>query len=267
LESELLRRHATEVQRKNTELDEARLRAERALSLAEEKIRIRSEFVLMINHELRTPLTSVVTGAELLRSNEMEESERMAILEMMTSDGSRLLGIIDQILSVARIENNGLSKDLAVIPIGELCTALSAEFVESTDTAVIAAKTDLNALLMVVRSLADNARIHGSSEVKVQCSTKPTIEPDLLVGSRPTAAVFISVMDDGPGIDRDFLPRIFEKFEKSSFSSGTGLGLYMTKVIMEALEGSVAVQTSKDGTTFELAIPAVRAPTLAGVRA
>jgi len=65
------------------------------------------------------------------------------------------------------------------------------------------------------------------------------------------------VSDDGPGIDRRFLPRIFEKFEKSSFSSGTGLGLYLARMIIEAIGGSLSVQTSPAGSTFQISLPAV----------
>jgi two-component system OmpR family sensor kinase len=65
------------------------------------------------------------------------------------------------------------------------------------------------------------------------------------------------VEDDGPGIDPHFLPRAFEKFEKHSSSSGTGLGLYMARLMVEALDGSISVSTSPSGTTFQIAVPAV----------
>jgi two-component system OmpR family sensor kinase len=91
--------------------------------------------------------------------------------------------------------------------------------------------------------------------VSVGCSTRPQLEPQLEVGDRPQGAVFITVTDNGPGIDHEFLPRIFEKFEKSGFSSGTGLGLYMARMIIEALEGSLSVRTSSAGTTFQISVP------------
>jgi len=68
-EAELLRQQSTELEQHNRQLAAAQAEAERALALAEEKNRIRAEFVLIINHELRTPLTTVVTGAELLNEN------------------------------------------------------------------------------------------------------------------------------------------------------------------------------------------------------
>ena len=260
-ESEIHRINSIELSRANSSLEEARHQAEEALALAEEKIRIRSEFVLMINHELRTPLTSVVTGAELLRSRDMSDSDKTALLDAMVADGSRLQEIIDQILAVARIENRGLSYELTDVPLAEMVHALTlaqpAAHVEiELNGAAATVNTDVGALCLVVGSLVDNAFTHGAQAVAVDCALTPRIDPQIEVGERPDSAIYVTVSDDGPGIDHEFLPRIFEKFEKSSFSSGTGLGLYMARMIVEALEGSLAVQTSHDGTTFQISIPA-----------
>jgi len=260
-ESEIHRINSMELSRANTNLEQARHQAEEALALAEEKIRIRSEFVLMINHELRTPLTSVVTGAELLRSRDLAEADRTALLDAMVADGSRLQEIIDQILAVARIENRGLSYELTDVPVEEMVQALSlaqpaARAETQLEGATGTVNTDLGALCLVVGSLVDNAFTHGAKAVAVGCALTPRVDPQIEVGDRPASAIYVTVSDDGPGIDHEFLPRIFEKFEKSSFSSGTGLGLYMARMIVEALEGSLAVQTSHDGTSFQISIPA-----------
>lgn len=259
MESELLRAHSRELEETNSKLAEARRAAELALDLAEEKMRIRSEFVLMINHELRTPLTSVVTGAELVRDGGLGEDDRLEVLESIVTHGRRLKEIIDQILAVARIENRGLNYELGDIPIDQVRSALDA-----TDAGVAAAfadgmtvQTDLGALTLVVSSLMDNAHTHGASNVDVACAAQPLIETILEVGRRPEPAVYVTVSDDGPGIDLHFLPRVFEKFEKNSFSSGTGLGLYMVRLMVDALGGSVGVTTSSNGTTFQVALPAV----------
>jgi signal transduction histidine kinase len=219
----------------------------------------------MINHELRTPLTSVVTGAELLRSTELSDPDRSVVLDSMVADGARLQEIIDQILAVARIENRGLSYELTDVPLNDVCAAVAsahpaaAQIVPAESHPDIAVRTDLGALGLVVASLVDNALTHGATSITVGCSATAQIAAQLEVGRRPEEAVFITITDDGPGIDRAFLPRIFEKFEKSSFSSGTGLGLYMARMIIEALEGSLSVQTSPAGSTFQISIPIVTA--------
>jgi len=265
LESEILRTNSIELTRANASLEQARHQAEEALALAEEKIRIRSEFVLMINHELRTPLTSVVTGAELLRSRNLSDMDQSALLDAMVADGSRLQEIIDQILAVARIENRGLSYELTEVPFEQVCRALesahsAASTIHDPDSGSgLSVKTDIGALCLVVGSLVDNAFTHGAHQVSIGCEPRPQVRPQLVVGDHPESAIFITVADDGPGIDHRFLPRIFEKFEKSSFSPGTGLGLYMTRMIVEALEGSLSVETSPAGTTFQISIPATPA--------
>lgn len=262
-ESKLLRRHADELARANVDLEEARHEAERALELAEEKIRIRSEFVLMINHELRTPLTSVITGANLLRDDDLAPADRRQLLEAMVEDGTRLQEMIDQILAVARIENKGLSYELGETSLGDLLDALAPtqadlEPLDGRDSHAHVL-TDVSAVSLVVSSLADNARTHGASGVTISCGLERKVDPMVEVGREPQPAVYVTVRDDGPGIDVAFLPRIFEKFEKSSFSSGTGLGLYMARTIVDALDGSIAVETSAHGTAFEIALPAVGA--------
>lgn len=256
-ESELLRKHADELATANLGLERARHKAEKALELAEEKIRIRSEFVLMINHELRTPLTSVITGAKLLQDQALGPIDRRHVLEAMVADGTRLQEMIDQILAVARIENRGLSYELGSTSLGALSAALSTGNVrvESRADPTLQALTDPNAVALVVGSLAENARTHGAHRVSIAVDTEKHIEPMVEEGSEPEPAIYIAVADDGPGIDAHFLPRVFEKFEKSSFNSGTGLGLYMARRIVEALDGSIAVSSSSTGTTFQIALP------------
>jgi len=256
-ESEMLRTHSRELEEANAKLAAARRKAERALALAEEKMRIRSEFVLMINHELRTPLTSVVTGAELLQDETLSSEELAEVIDSMVSNGKRLNEIIDQILAVARIENRGFVSELATVPLKEACTAVRVDGMgDFADPNTVSVLTDVRTLRLVIASLADNARTHGASHVVVRCSPEPTIEPLLELGDRPQSSVFFTVSDDGPGIDLAFLPRAFEKFEKNSFSSGTGLGLYMVRLMVDGLGGSVGVDTTPKGTTFQIALPA-----------
>lgn len=257
VESELLRSHSRELEEANVKLAEARRKAERALTLAEEKMRIRSEFVLMINHELRTPLTTVVTGAELMRDAGLTVAERREVLDSMVAHGERLNEIIDQILAVARIENRGLSYEMEDVPLEQVCAATGATAGEGIRSlGSIAVQTDVGTLSLILASLADNARTHGASRVEVRCGVQPSVDAMVEIGKRPATAVFFSVIDDGPGIDPHFLPRAFEKFEKNSFSSGTGLGLYMVRLMVDGLGGSIAVETSAEGSTFQVAVPA-----------
>jgi len=246
----------------NVELGTARAQAERALALAEETNRIRSEFVLMINHELRTPLTSVVTGTELLRDlgDSMTELERNALLDDVLADGRRLSALISQMLTVARIENQGLAYVTRPIPIRSVTAELEAAapristgIVEAVADAVV--ETDPEGLMLLLCSLADNAFTHGASKVEVRAGDTLGFEPMAEVGERPENGVFFHVVDDGPGIAPDFIDRAFEKFEKTGRASGTGLGLYLARMMVEAVGGSISVETGSEGTVMAVGIP------------
>jgi signal transduction histidine kinase len=256
----LLRGHAAELDARNRELDEARRAAVKALALAGEKSRIRSEFVHMINHELRTPLTSVVTGSELLRSGVLGEDERLQLLDDLVDDARRLQKMIAQMLTVAGLENRGLDSTLRPVPMAEVVGDLTRSFtsmgVDVDDDVVVLA--DRNVLSQLVAGLVENAYTHGAGTVRVASASTLPFRPFLEVGSRPDPAVFLLVADDGPGIDPSFLPRAFEKFEKHGRGSGTGLGLYAARIMAEALDGSLAVTSSPRGTTIAVAVRAAR---------
>jgi|GEM_PF-948635 len=263
-EAELLRQQSTELEQHNRQLAAAQAEAERALALAEEKNRIRAEFVLMINHELRTPLTTVVTGAELLMENpDLTDQERSNLLRQMTSDGHRLQEMIGQMLTVARIENWGLSVKLHDFAISDLLDDLEQRyprlrvdrhFLDQVSIPV-EVQTDPTTLTYVLTSLIDNALTHGANRVTLRAMPDLPFDPIWEVGQTPAQAAFLLVEDYGPGIDPDFLPHAFEKFEKHSRSSGTGLGLFMARTMIEALGGSLAVETSQRGTTMAVAVP------------
>ncbi|HEY7704240.1 MAG TPA: HAMP domain-containing sensor histidine kinase [Acidimicrobiia bacterium] len=273
LEAEFLRRRSDELEEHNDSLREARAQAERALALAEETNRIRAEFVLMINHELRTPLTSVVTGTELLRMNSILDSkERQDLLDEMVVDGHRLQEMIAQMLTVARIENRGLSYSLREVPLVEVLAVIAEKHPSlplRLDDEFMAPRvrlrTDPDTLAQLVSSLADNAVTHGAARVVIICSERLPFSPMLQVGEPPQDATYFLICDDGPGIDPGFLPRAFEKFEKHSRSSGTGLGLYVAKMMIQAMGGSIAVSTSPHGTIMAVAVATVPAQVPAGV--
>lgn len=272
LEAEFLRRQSEALQEHNRELEMARAETEAALALAEEKNRIRSEFVLMINHELRTPLTGVVTGARLLQGDRALSAEVRQIVDDMIRDGERLESIIGQILAVARVENRGLEVVPVNMRLSELMARLgrahrSVEFrvddqLAERDPVVI---TDATTLAQLVAGLADNALTHGAERVWVDVADRLPATPHLVIGAQPARAVHVIVTDNGPGIDREFLPRAFDKFAKSSRSSGTGLGLHFSKMMAESIGASIAVHTTDGGTWMAVGIPLVQKPVMAEV--
>ena len=261
LERHYLERRSTELEEHNTLLDEARSKAERALALAEETNRIRSEFVLMINHELRTPLTSIVTGSELLAGNweELEPTTRLTLLHDVVADGRRLKELITQMLVVARIENRSLQYELRHVRTDTLRSRLAGLSPRTTlwhsDTDLAPLLTDVDTLAHLIVSLADNARTHGASQVAIKVLEHLPFDPMVEVGTRPKEALYFLISDNGPGIESEFVSHIFEKFEKRGRASGTGLGLYLAKLMVEGIEGSISVSTGEGGTVMAVGVP------------
>jgi len=233
----------------------------KALEAEQETNRIRSEFVLMINHELRTPLTSVVTGAELLIDDSLAVDDRRQLVEDMIRDGHRLDGLIGQMLTVARVENRGLSYNLRRTTVQGVLEMLRRTgdggrlTVGGDHLADEVVNTDPQALIQLLLSLADNAITHGATRVTVEVERSFPLRSMQAVGEEPKPALYFLVRDNGPGIDHDFLPRAFDKFEKQSRSSGTGLGLYLARLMAEAIEGSIMVHTTPGGTVMAVAVP------------
>ncbi|MEX2322786.1 MAG: HAMP domain-containing sensor histidine kinase [Acidimicrobiia bacterium] len=257
-EAKELEMRADELAQHNRSLSEARSAAERALALAEEKNRIRSEFVLMINHELNTPLTGVVTSAELMAAHpDMSAEDRQHLVNAMIQQGDLLKRLVSRMLTLARLENRGLGYSLRPVSGDALIADLSS--VARSDIADPPASwsvmTDPEGMASVLSAFVENALTHGGDTVRIAFTEGLLFEPDLTIGEPPHDGRYVVVSDDGPGIDPDFLPRIFEKFEKRSDSPGTGLGLYLARLMVEAMGGSIAVTTGPTGSSIAVGGP------------
>jgi len=227
---------------------------------------IRRDFVANVSHELKTPIASIKGFVETLldgASQNPQDAERF--LRIVAKQADRLNSIIEDLLSLAKIEQ---SKEEATLPLtaGPVKTILDAAVYDcqttaaerdirvsvSCDNAVIA---DMNAHLLeqAVVNLLDNAIKYSDpgDEVLVTARATPT-------------EVFIAVTDQGCGIDKDHLPRLFERFyrvdkARSRKLGGTGLGLAIVKHIVLAHGGKVTVEsTPGEGSTFTIHLPAVR---------
>ncbi len=258
-----LRQRAGDLELHNVELEKARQETERALELAEEKNRIRTEFVLMINHELRTPLTGVVTGARLLTDSINLDLDEKDLIEDVIANGERLEALLGQMLAVARAENRGLTTHPVEQSLSAVMDRLRrahrlapTSMTEGLGINPIDVTTDATTLAQLVASLVDNAYTHGAERVEVVVTDTIPNRVHHQIGRRPLPAVYVAVIDDGPGIDLGFLPRAFEKYEKHSPTSGTGLGLYMARMMVESIGASLSVITSAKGTVMAIGIPA-----------
>jgi two-component system phosphate regulon sensor histidine kinase PhoR len=263
--------------------------------------RTRVDFLANASHELRTPLASLSGFIETLRGHAKEDAgARERFLGIMQSQAERMRRLIDDLLSLSRIELNEhiapserVDLAAAVMDVVDAVTPLARERGVTLDTRLplrgALVVGDRDQLVQVVQNLVDNAlkysrdggviRIAVSEGLAAEAAAAPRrpdaarlalLTPDLPQG--PYAALVVS--DEGPGIAREKLPRLTERFyrvegQKSGERSGTGLGLAIVKHIANRHRGGLAVESGEGkGTTFTAyfpQVPASAAPAQPGV--
>ncbi|HEU4411016.1 MAG TPA: ATP-binding protein [Polyangiaceae bacterium] len=249
----------------NAQLYEAAQRAaraaERAAEAAEEANRIKDEFLATVSHELRTPLNAIVGWASILRQQPSGPGLAKAI-EVIDRNARAQVKIVDDILDVSRIVTGKLRLELRPTDLA----AVAAEAIEvvrpSAEAKAIAIEFDPGPgpsamvgdperLQQVVWNLLSNA---------VKFTDPPgTIRVEL---GREASTIVLRIADSGRGIDRDFLPFVFERFKQADSSTtrrfgGLGLGLALVRHIVELHGGVVGVESGGPGkgATFHVTLP------------
>jgi PAS domain S-box-containing protein len=238
-----------------------------AKEAAERANAAKSEFMSRMSHELRTPLNSVLGFAQILEM-ELKGSDELEMVGYIHNSGKYLLELINEVLDISRIESGHISVMIEPIVLQdlekeciELVTPQANEFGVTIfsqldyDFQVLG---DQQRLKQVLLNLLSNAikynRPHGS--VTITCAPKPR------------SKVRLSVCDTGPGISPDLLERLFTPFDRldaeTSGIEGTGLGLALSKGLIEAIGGSIGVESKVGhGSTFWIELPNVKAPKVA----
>ena len=224
--------------------------------------RIRRDFVANASHELRTPLTSIRGFVEALEDGGLEETEvAKRFLSRVRANADRMASLVDDLLELSRLESGAQPSSLEPLD----CRAVAADVVASF--AKIAARKSIalnSALAPAPEVLSDGDRLRRILEHLVDNALKYT--PD---GGRVTVrvaaegeAVLVSVEDTGPGISKEHLPRLFERFyrvdtARSRELGGTGLGLSIVKHLAESIGATVYVTSvTGQGSQFSVRLRA-----------
>jgi two-component system phosphate regulon sensor histidine kinase PhoR len=227
---------------------------------------MRADFVANASHELRTPLASLIGFIETLRGPAADDPvAQQRFLQIMAEQSDRMRRLIDDLLGLSRIElaehqaPSGRA-DIAAVARAEaeaMAPILAARKARlSLDLAEGAAEpADADQIAQVLRNLLDNAIRHGREGGQIRLTVAPGAAPD----GRP--GLVVSVTDDGPGIPRDHIPRLTERFYRvdkgrSRRAGGTGLGLAIVKHIVNRHRGHLAIESEEgSGTTFRVWLP------------
>lgn len=234
---------------------------------------MRSDFVANASHELRTPL-AVVTGAiKTLKGPARDDAEgRQKFIEMMDQHASRMTRLIEDLLSLSRLELNANTApeekvDLAAVLSSVIATAETSAAERSIRVALepglteqVVAGDELE-LTQLFQNLVDNAVKYSSENTLVRIITRECVRPEALTGPDDEPFIEISINDQGEGIPAEHLPRLTERFyrvdtARSREMGGTGLGLAIVKHIVNRHRGTMKISSIENvGSKFSIFLP------------
>ena len=247
--------------------------------------KMKDEFINVAAHELRTPIQPIIGLSEILRSrirnNNHGDSqsninaENQEFVDVILRNGQRLGKLVEDVLDVTKIESQSLELRKERFDLNELIISIIDDIMAAEAESMayglparrkgknnvkityqprpLQVQADRNRIAQVISNLLNNA-LKFTSEGYVAINTEKQRERN----SNNHDVAIISVCDSGSGVDPDIMPRLFTKFSSKSFS-GTGLGLYICKNIIEAHGGKIWAENNNNakGATFSFTLPLV----------
>jgi signal transduction histidine kinase len=237
------------------------------LNQANEQLKVhdkmQNEFINIAAHELRTPIQPIIGLADTLRSK-IKDSEQLELLDIVYRNAKRLLHLAEDILDVSRIESQSLKLNIEQFNLKDVISSMVQDYIhqierqgKKEDTKLvyddepkdIFIKADKARISQVISNLLNNAiKFTKEGVISITAAEKK--------GDNDDEVILLQVKDTGQGIDSQVLPRLFSKFVSKSFE-GTGLGLYISKSIVEAHGGKIWAENNADGkgATFAFTLP------------
>jgi len=256
--------------RLRVEIDRATADLIEARDAAEAADRAKTEFVSVVSHELRTPLTAIRGSLELLLSGGVGDLNDKAreLVTIGSRNSRRLVALVNDILDMNKMLSGELEFNIESVPLIDLLAdaiainqpyadslqvGLALDAIKEPELAEIVIPCDRARIDQVITNLLSNA-----------CKFSPegdVVRLGAARGPRGSNTIIITVSDNGPGIDPAFREKIFDRFTQADSSDtrkvgGTGLGLYICKLIVELHEGEIDFTSMPDeGTTFSVTLP------------
>src|SRR5919197_91472 len=224
---------------------------------------MKDEFINVAAHELRTPIQPILSLTEVLRSK-IKEPQQQELLDVIIRNAKRSQQLTNDILDVTKIESHSLNLKKEPFNINDIITNVIDDVMTNRDSLKGSQKNDKDVMKISYQPQhifveADKARITQVISNLLSNAVKFTEEKggNIHISTENIdSLVLISVKDSGNGIDPEILPKLFSKFTSKSYQ-GTGLGLFISKSIVEAHGGKIWAinNTHGKGATFKFSIP------------
>lgn len=239
----------------------------KSAAAAEAANKAKSAFLFNMSHNIRTPMNAIIGYAELSRNHLHEPDKLSEYLSNIRTCGQKMLSIIDNILEIARIENNQIVLEESICNIEESfdsCIVMFNTAVQEKHQTITVHKQvanpyvyiDSSHLSEIVLNVISNAIKYTGQNGKIDCclTQKPHEDADWCY-------MEISIADNGIGMSEEFQAHIFESFSREHSSTisgieGTGLGMGIVKNLVDLMHGMIEIQSSPGkGSTFTICIP------------
>lgn len=223
---------------------------------------IYQDFISTVSHELRTPLTSIRGFAQTMLSSwdALDDENKKKFIQIIEQQSNRLINLVENMLSVSKLQSfkdkfvyKNANVNSLIEPIVQIIKQQYPEHIFESDFNKKIPKilVDTDKFQQIMTNLIENAAKYSNEGTKITIKTDFSCCPDY---------ISVKVTDEGIGISESDFDKIFTKFSRldnplTRKIQGSGLGLYITKVLVEKMNGQISLE-SKDGqTTFEIFIP------------
>lgn len=257
----------TELRRMQETLEQQAHALKAALAQAEQANRAKSDFLSHMSHDIRTPMNAIIGMTDIARAHLCEPEKMQDCLDKITLSSKHLLGLINDVLDMSRIENGNIMISAAPLSLSELLenvVTITQPNIKERDQHFSVSLHHIrhewyHSDALRLRQILINLLSNASKFTPPQGSITVTIEEQ---PQAPACSVLrIVVRDTGKGMEPDYLAHIFEPFTREADSrvdktEGSGLGMAITKRLVELLGGTIAVESAPGrGTSFTVTLP------------